>query len=61
MEDILTDFKQLDAEGARIYELLGEELSDRKIAEALGRTQSTFNYQIRKIRAELKKRYSDIL
>lgn len=60
LDDILADFKQLDAEGARIYELLGEDLSERKIAETLGRTQSTFNYQIRKIRTELKKSYPDI-
>lgn len=65
MEDILSDamlleqliakFRELDPDADRIIELLGDELSDRKIAEKLGRKQRTFADQMKKIRTELRK------
>jgi len=65
MEDIITDrlllesllnrMTELDPDGARIYELLGEGLSDRAIAETLGRKQRTFADQMKKYRHELHK------
>lgn len=65
MEDVLSDamlleqliarFRELDPDADRIIELLGDELSDRKIAEKLGRKQRTFADQMKKIRTELRK------
>ena len=65
MEDVLSDamlleqliarFRELDPDADRIIELLGDELSDRKIAEQLGRPQRTFADQMKKIRIELRK------
>lgn len=65
MEDVLSDamlleqliarFRELDPNADCIIELLGDELSDRKIAEQLGRKQRTFADQMKKIRAELRK------
>lgn len=65
MEDVLSDamlleqliarFRELDPDADRIIELLGDELSDRKIAEQLGRKQRTFADQMKKIRTELRK------
>ena len=65
MEDVLSDamlleqliarFRELDPDADRIIELLMDELSDRKIAEKLGRKQRTFADQMKKIRTELRK------
>ena len=65
MEDVLSDamlleqliarFRELDPDADRIIELLMDELSDRKIAEKLGRPQRTFADQMKKIRTELRK------
>ena len=65
MEDVLSDamlleqliarFRELDPDADRIIELLGDELSDRKIAEQLCRKQRTFADQMKKIRTELHK------
>ena len=55
--DELTDtelrFRELEPEADLIIELLGEGLSDRKIAETLGRKQRTFADHMKKIRTEL--------
>lgn len=65
MEDVLSDamlleqliarFRELDPDADRIIELSRDELSDRKIAEHLGRPQRTFADQMKKIRTELRK------
>ncbi len=65
MEDVLSDamlleqliarFHELDPDADRIIEQLGDELSDRKIAEKLDRPQRTFADQMKKIRTELRK------
>lgn len=65
MEDVLSDamlleqliarFRELDPDADRIIELLRDELSDRKIAEKLGRKQRTFADQMKNIRTELRK------
>lgn len=65
MEDVLSDamlleqliarFRELNPDADRIIELLMDELSDRKIAEKLGRPQRTFADQMKKIRTELRK------
>ena len=65
MEDVLSDamllkqliarFRELDPDADRIIDMLGDELSDRKIAEKLGRKQRTFADQMKKIRTELRK------
>lgn len=55
LEQLITRFRELDPDADRIIELLGDELSDRKIAEQLGRKQCTFADQMKKIRMELRK------
>ena len=55
LEQLITRFRELDPDADRIIELLGDELSDRKVAEQLGRKQSTFADQMKKIRTELRK------
>lgn len=55
LEQLITRFRELDPDADRIIELLGDELSDRKIAEQLDRKQRTFADQMKKIRAELRK------
>ena len=55
LEQLIARFRELDPDADRIIELLGDELSDRKIAEQLGRKQRTFADQMKKIRTELRK------
>ena len=55
LEQLIAKFRELDPDADRIIELLGDELSDRKIAEQLGRKQRTFADQMKKIRTELRK------
>lgn len=55
LEQLIARFRELDPEADRIIELFGDELSDRKIAEQLGRKQRTFADQMKKIRIELRK------
>ena len=55
LEQLIARFRELDPDADRIIELLRDELSDRKIAEKLGRKQRTFADQMKKIRTELRK------
>lgn len=55
LEQLITRFRELDPDADRIIEMLGNELSDRKIAEQLGRKQRTFADQMKRIRTELRK------
>ena len=55
LEQLIIRFRELDPDADRIIEMLSEELSDRKIAERLGRKQRTFADQMKKIRTELHK------
>ena len=55
LEQLIAKFRELDPDADRIIEMLGNELSDRKIAEQLGRKQRTFADQMKKIRIELRK------
>lgn len=65
MEDVISDaillkelierFRELDPDADLIIEMFKEELSDRKIAERLGRKQRTFADQMKRIRKELHK------
>ena len=55
LEQLIARFRELDPDADRIIELLKNKLSDRKIAEQLGRKQRTFADQIKKIRTELRK------
>lgn len=55
LEQLIAKFRELDPDADRIIEMLGNEISDRKIAERLGRKQRTFADQMKKIRTELRK------
>ena len=55
LEQLFSKLRELDPDADRIIELLGDGLSDRKIAEALGRKQRTFADQMKKYRTELRK------
>lgn len=52
---LVVRFRELEPEADLIIELLEEGLSDRKIAETLGRKQRTFADHMKKIRTELHK------
>ena len=52
---LVARFRELEPEADLIIELLEEGLSDRKIAETLGRKQRTFADLMKKIRTELHK------
>lgn len=55
LEQLIAKFRELDPDADRIIEMLGNELSDRKIAEQLGRKQRTFADQMKRYRTELRK------
>lgn len=65
MEDIIADrdllarlikrLRELDPDADRIIRMLGEEMSDRAIAEKLSRKQRTFADQMKRYRTELRK------
>ena len=65
MEDVISDrlllrqliqrLRELDPDADRIIQMLGEEMSDRAIAERLGRKQRTFADQMKRYRTELRK------
>ena len=55
LEHLFAKLRELDPDADLIIELLGNGLSDRKIAEALGRKQRTFADQMKKYRTELRK------
>ena len=50
---LIARFRELDPEADHIIEMMEQGLSDRKIAEVLGRKQRTFADQMKKIRREL--------
>lgn len=54
LEQLIAKFRELDPDADRIIEMLSNELSDRKIAEQLGRKQRTFADQMKKYRTELR-------
>lgn len=65
MEDVIADrlllqqliqrLREFDPDANRIIQMLGEEMSDRAIAKALGRPQRTFADQMKRYRTELRK------
>lgn len=55
LEQLFAKLRELDPDADLIIELLGNGLSDRKIAEALGRKQRTFADQMKKYHTELRK------
>ena len=55
LETLITKFRELDPDADRIIEMLDDELSDRKIAEQLGRKQRTFADQMKRYRTEFRK------
>lgn len=56
---LIARFRELDPEADHIIEMMEQGLSDRKIAEALGRKQRTFADQMKKIRRELNRLSKD--
>ena len=60
LEQLIAKLRELDPESETIIQLWldhPEGISDRKIAEALGRPQRTFADQMKKYRTELRKIY----
>lgn len=57
LEQLFQRLQQLDPDADRIIKLWSEndKISDRSIAEALGRKQRTFADQMKRIRTELRK------
>lgn len=56
LEHLIERLRELDPDADRIIELWSENpnLSDRKIAEAIGRPQKTFSDRMKKLRSEFK-------
>ena len=50
----------MDPDGKRICQLIMAGMSEREIAAAMGRRQSTVNYQKRKVLAALREALKDI-
>lgn len=61
LDKLIKRFQELDPDADRIIQLLSEndKISDRKIAEALGRPQRTFADQMKRYRKELHKIYDE--
>lgn len=55
LKELIERFRELDPDADLIIEMFKEELSDRKIAERLGRKQRIFADQMKRIRKELHK------
>lgn len=55
LEQLLHRLQELDPEANRIIEMLSDNMSDRAIAEKLGRKQRTFADQMKRYRTELRK------
>lgn len=55
LEQLIQRLRELDPEADLILQMLGEEKSDRSIAEELGRPQRTFARQMQRYRNELRK------
>ena len=55
LEQLIQRLRELDPDADRIIQMLGEEMSDRAIAKALGRPQRTFADQMKRYRTELRK------
>lgn len=55
LEQLIQRLRELDQEADLILQMLGEEKSDRAIAEELGRPQRTFARQMQRYRSELRK------
>lgn len=55
LEQLIAKFRELDPDADRIIEMLGNDFSDRKIAEQIGRKQRTFADQMKKYRTEFRK------
>jgi len=55
LEQLIQRLRELDPEADLILQMLGEEKSDRSIAEELGRPQRTFVRQMQRYRNELRK------
>ena len=55
LEQLIQRLRELDPEADLILQMLGEEKSDRSIAEKLGRPQRTFARQMQRYRNELRK------
>lgn len=55
LEQLIQRLRELDPEADLILQMLGEEKSDRSIAEELGRPQRTFSRQMQRYRNELRK------
>ena len=55
LEQLLHRLQELDPEANLIIEMLSHNMSDRAIAEKLGRKQRTFVDQMKRYRTELRK------
>ena len=55
LEQLIAKFRELDPDADLIIEMLANDYSGRKIAEALGRKQRTFADQLKKYRTEFRK------
>ena len=59
LQALYAELERLDPDGKRICQLIMAGMSEREIAAAMGRRQSTVNYQKRKVLAALREALKD--
>ena len=60
LQALYAELERLDPDGKRICQLIMAGMSEREIAAAMGRRQSTVNYQKRKVLAALREALKDL-
>ena len=60
LQALYAELERLDPDGKRICQLIMAGMSEREIAAAMGRRQSTVNYQKRKVLAALREALEDL-
>lgn len=60
LQALYAELERLDPDGNRICQLIMAGMSEREIAAAMGRRQSTVNYQKRKVLAMLREALKDL-
>ena len=60
LQALYAELERLDPDGKRICQLIMAGMSEREIAAAMGRRQSTVNYQKRKVLAALREARKDL-
>ena len=61
MEDLVRRVKELDPEDRRICELIALGINERKAAEAMGLSKTTYHDRKERLLARLRKEWADLI